>query len=102
MVAVQRVTMIELGGEMAPMSPIPDTRRGTLDACRGRFQLAPVFSMRANISPDRACRLSLDFSKTGMPSRSTSNLPPRDGISSTVEAGKRSLSSAARLAARGS
>ena len=64
---------------------------------------APAYrSRRETISPGLACRFSLDFWKIGTPSRRTSNLPPRDGISSTSTDGNRSLSSAARLAARGS
>ena len=53
-------------------------------------------------SPGFACRPSLDFSKTGVPSRNTSKRPPRDGMSLTSSVGNAVRISAAKLAARGS
>jgi len=58
--------------------------------------------MSLMISPGRACRSSLDFSKIGVPFKVTSNRPPRDGVSVTDASGNRSRISAAKLVARGS
>ena len=59
-------------------------------------------SISRAISPGFACRPSLDFSKTGLSSTITSNLPFPDGIIMTAASGHRFLSSAARPTARGS
>jgi hypothetical protein len=89
------------------MSPIWDTGSGRLDAQPVTIgdtagYRARCLSSLSAISPGRACLPSFDFSKMGTPSHATSNRPPLDEISSTVAPGCLSLSSAARLAARGS